>query len=129
MIVQMMAVPPTQEAMTISTVNVVRVTLPADAGAAEALADDSAAAVVTVTLALDDAAASVGVDEVAAKVVGAAVVTGVDEEDEEDVVAEEELLVVVEAVFVIELRMPVMLKGSFEDDEEDCKMANFRLTQ
>jgi len=50
MIVHMMAVPPTHDAMTMSTVNVVRVILDDDAvGAAEALAGALDACVVTVT--------------------------------------------------------------------------------
>lgn len=54
MIVQMIAVPPTQAAMTMSTVSVVRVILADDdEGVDEAVEDASDASVVIVTFAID----------------------------------------------------------------------------
>jgi hypothetical protein len=129
MIVQIIAVPPTQAAMTISTVNVVRVILAADeVGADEVVADAADAGVVIVTLAIDEAlltgeeaGMTTGVWEVGREETLAAGVDDGDDDNErtEDTVAETEVLVAV-AVFVRELTMPLLFNGSLAeaDDEE-----------
>jgi len=129
MIVQIIAVPPTQAAMTISTVNVVRVILAADeVGADEVVADAADAGVVIVTLAIDEAlltgeeaGMTTGVWEVGREETLAAGVDDGDDDNErtEDTVADAEVLVAV-AVFVRELTMPLIFNGSLAeaDDEE-----------
>jgi hypothetical protein len=123
MIVHMMAVPPTHDAITMSTVKVVRVILDDDAvGAAEALAEASDACVVTVTWAL------VGVGVVTKGVVAAAMdVRSAVDEDELDSgdgglesVDEGELELEPEPVFVDELTTLLRPDGPLvEDDEEE----------
>jgi len=115
MIVHMIAVPPTHAAMTIRTVNVVRVILDDDeVGAAEVLGEASDACVVTVTWAL------VGVN--ATRGVLTAVIDvreGVDEgelDDDDRVLDEEERGIELEPVFVSEPSKPLRPKGSLAED-------------
>lgn len=123
MIVQMMATPATEAAMTMRMVTVVRVTLdaPEVLAGAEVVAEASEASVVTVTLgfALDtrgvveEAVVSGKADD---DVVGAT--DEDDEEEEEEKVLETELLVE-ELVAVSPLTMLLRPKGSLAEDCED----------
>jgi len=137
MIVQMIAVPPTQAAITMSTVSVVRVILADDddEGADDAVADASDASVVIVVLAID---IGVVVGEEEATTVGAwEVVTGEaledvddddegegEEEDTKDNAPEAELLVGV-AGFVRELRITLSRGLLAEADGEGVAEAAF----
>jgi hypothetical protein len=125
MIVQMMATPPTLAAITMSTVNVVRVILEALLVAtAEVVAEAAAAAVVMVTCELEGSITALVSG--AAEVVGRAtlVVFGRIDEDEVEESEAEEVVVVratvleVVAVFVSELMMLLKPKGSVTEVEE-----------
>jgi len=137
MIVQMIAVPPTQAAMTMSTVSVVRVILDDDdEGADDAVADASDASVVIVVLAIDigvvageEEATTVGAWEV---VTGEALEDddddeegeGEEEEDTKDNAPEAELLVGVTG-FVRELRITLSRGLLAEADGEGVAEAAF----
>jgi len=125
MIVQMMAVPPTQAAMTMSTVSVVRVILEDDPeGEAEVLAEASDASVVTVTWALVGVTITGGV---------LTAITGVREveddgklsSDEDDVLDEEdeedgedgERELELELMLVSGSKMLLRPKGSLAEDD------------
>jgi len=117
MIVQMIAVPPTTDAITMSTVNVVRLILDDDDEAAAVdEADASDASVVTVTLGVDMGTIAV----VGRVVLGAAVVRGATEteEDVDDDAGADELEdeLLLELVDVKELTM--LLKRLEVDDDD-----------
>jgi hypothetical protein len=120
MIVHMMAVPPTHDAMTMSTVNVVRVILDDDAvGAAEALAEASDACVVTVTWAL----VGVGVVTTEGVVVAAMDVSSAVDEDElnsgdDELESVDKGVLELEPVFVSELTTLLRLNGSLAEDDD-----------
>lgn len=124
MIVHMMAVPPTHDAMTISTVNVVRVILEDEPeGMAEVLGVAFDACVVIVTCALVGAATTRGV--VATIDGGDMVDEGEFDDNDEDVLEEElelELELELKLVCVSGLRMLLRPKGSLvEDDDEEIR--------
>ena len=124
MIVHMMAVPPTHDAITMSTVKVVRVILDDDeVGAAEALAEALDACVVTVTWAL----VGVGVVTKEGVVAAAMDVRSAVDEDELDSgdgglegVDKGELEL--EPVFVDELTTLLRADGSLAEDDDLCKI-------
>jgi hypothetical protein len=119
MIVQMMAVPPTQAAMTMSTVNVVRVILDDDPeGEAELLAEASDASVVTVTWALVGVATTGGV-LIATMGVREVEDDGKLSNDDDDVLDEEdeEEELKLELMLVSGSRMLLRPKGSLAEDD------------
>jgi len=120
MIVHIMAVPPTHDAITMSTVNVVRVILDADAvGAAEELAEASDACVVTVTWAL----VGVGATGLLTATMGEVEAVGEDEvnNDEADELEDvEEETLELEAVFVSKLTTLLSAKVSLVEDDKDA---------
>jgi hypothetical protein len=125
MIVHKMAIPPTDAAMTMSTVTVVRVILDADPETvAEVVGEALDAWVVTVTWAL------VGVATTGES--GTAVMDGrealdddeLDDDNDEDVLEEEELELALEleAVCVSELRR-LLIKGVLVEDDDEAEAA------
>ena len=121
-----MAVPPTQAAMTMSTVNVVRVILPDDeVGAAEVLGEASEASVVTVTCAL------VGVTTTRGVLTAVIDARDVEDEDklgdnEDDVLEEEdeERELELKPRLVSGSKMLLRPKGSLAEDDGYCRKPN-----
>jgi len=120
MIVHIMAVPPTHDAITMSTVNVVRVILDADAvGAAEELAEASDACVVTVTWALVGMGAT-GVLAAAVGEIEAVDEDEVDNDETDELEDTEEETLELETVFVSKLTTLLSPKVSLVEDDKDA---------
>jgi hypothetical protein len=120
MIVHMMAVPPTHDAMTMSTVNVVRVILDDDeVGTAEELAEASDACVVTVTWALVGVATTGGVLTAATEVRETVDDDELDDDTSDELGGDEEDgALELEAVFVSELTTLLSTGGLLVEDDD-----------